>query len=407
MICANAFMNAVNQDRLIGLLRNMIRIKSYSNTPGEGELARYLEEELKKRGLSVSLQEVAPARFNTIAWLRGGGNGKSLMFNGHIDTNMVGLGWTKDPFSGTVENGFLYGIGVSNMKSADAAMAEAVTAVRDSGVPIAGDVCLALVVGELQGGVGTMKLIESGIRTDYFIVGEPTDLSILTLHAGSIEFAVHVTGRTRHLSKMEEGISAIEKMITVIRKLKELRFDDAGRPDYSGLQRLNIGSIRGGIGREYLDWRTPMVPDFCTVKVAIRVAPSQSPERVIDDIRMQLQKLKQEDPELEVEVERVPASVKNFMPAFEIDRKHPFVRQLASVHREVTGMLPYLGDVAPYKFYGTDAGHLASRGKMEGVVYGPGGKFNTMPDERVEIADIVTAAKVYALMILDSCGVGR
>jgi acetylornithine deacetylase len=64
-----------------------------------------------------------------------------------------------------------------------------------------------------------------------------------------------------------------------------------------------------------------------------------------------------------------------------------------------------VGGVAPYKFYGTDGAHLASRANMTGLVYGPGGKYNTMADERVAIVDIQVAARVYALMILETCGV--
>jgi acetylornithine deacetylase len=92
------------------------------------------------------------------------------------------------------------------------------------------------------------------------------------------------------------------------------------------------------------------------------------------------------------------------MPPFEIEKEHPFVQRLIACHREAIGRDPRVGDVAPYKFYGTDAAHLAATANMTGVVSGPGGKYNTMPDERVEVPDIVGAARVYALMILDTCG---
>lgn len=396
---------AVDPDRLVRLLQRMVQIQSYSNTPGEGELARWLGGELRARGLEVAHQQVAEGRLNTVAWSRGTGTGPSLMLNGHIDTNMAGLGWTRDPLGGEVADGCIYGIGVSNMKAADAAMVEAVTAVRAAGVKTRGDVCLAFVVGELQGGVGTLRLLEEGVRSDFFVVGEPTDLALLTLHAGSFECAIHVTGRTRHLSKMEEAVNAIEKMYSVIQRLKQVRFQGAERADYAGLQRLNLGAIRGGMGKEYLDWRVPSVPDYCTIKVAGRIAPGQTPEGALGDIRAALTDLQREDRDLQFEAELLSDRVKRFMPAFEIATDHPFVRRLAAAHREVTGQEPRVGDVAPYKFYGTDAGHLGGQGGMTGLVYGPGGKFNTMADERVELTDLVAAARVYALTILDTCGV--
>jgi acetylornithine deacetylase len=109
-------------------------------------------------------------RLNTVAWLRGEGDGPSLVLNGHIVTNMAGEGWTKDPFGAEIDHGCIYGIGVSNMKAADAARIEAVSAVQRSGVRLAGDVCVAMVVGELQGGGGTLRLLDDGLRYDYFLV---------------------------------------------------------------------------------------------------------------------------------------------------------------------------------------------------------------------------------------------
>lgn len=324
-----------------------------------------------------------------------------MMLNGHIDTNPAGEGWTKDPFSGAIEDGCVYGIGVSNMKAADAAMIEAFTAVRDSGVSLNGDVCLALVIGELQGGIGTTQLIDAGVRTDHFIVGEPTDLTLLTLHAGPFECDIHIIGRTRHISKMEHGVSAIDKAFAVIERLHSLRLSGAASEEHAGLNRLNVGVIRGGVSREYADWRAAQVPDFCTIRVAGRVAPSQSTESAVRDIHEMLSEMRRADPELEFEI-GVPEYARAYMPPFEIEQTDPFVQQVANTLRSL-GREPVIGAPAPYKFYGTDAAHLAGRG-MRGVVCGPGGKFNTMPDERVEITDVTTAAQLYALTILATCG---
>ena len=65
------------------------------------------------------------------------------MFNGHMDTNPVGEGWSRDPLGGDVDNQFIYGIGVANMKAADAAYLAAVQAVMRSGIKPRGDVILA------------------------------------------------------------------------------------------------------------------------------------------------------------------------------------------------------------------------------------------------------------------------
>ena len=402
--CEERVLAAVQSERLTELLRAMVTHQSYTDTAGEAALGRWLAGYLRSAGIEARNQEFADGRLNTLGLLKGSGVGPSLMLNGHIDTNMSGTGWTRDPLGAAIEDGYLFGIGVSNMKAADAAMIEAARAITDAGVPLAGDLIIALVVGELQGGVGTVHMLAQGVRADRFIVGEPTDLALLTLHAGAVEVRIDVHGETRHLSKMESAVNAIEKACEVVAALKGLGFSGAANAAYRGLQRINVGSIRGGMGPDHLDWRAPSVPDSCTLKVACRIAPGQTPEGVLADVRHMLAQLQTHDPALRASAELQTSERRLYMPPFEVSVDDAFVRMLGHTHQEVTGEEPRVGDVAPYKFYGTDAAHLATAG-MTGVVYGPGGAFNTMPDERVLLADVIAAAKVYALSALRTCGV--
>jgi acetylornithine deacetylase len=118
---AEAAAGAVDDHQLVSLLQQMVRIRSYSAAGEEGTIARFMESHLAGLGLETALQEVQPGRFNCIGRWPGAGGGKSLMLNGHLDTNPAGEGWTKDPFGAEVDREFIYGIGVSNMKAADAA----------------------------------------------------------------------------------------------------------------------------------------------------------------------------------------------------------------------------------------------------------------------------------------------
>jgi acetylornithine deacetylase len=102
----------------------MVQVKSYSGSAGERELAEMLVSEMRVLGLDAALQPVPGVdeeRVNAVGRLPGSGGGKSLLFNGHIDTNPVTEGWTVDPWAGLVDDRFIYGIGVSNMKAGDAA----------------------------------------------------------------------------------------------------------------------------------------------------------------------------------------------------------------------------------------------------------------------------------------------
>ena len=399
---ADAAAAAVDDRALVSLLQEMVRIRSYSAGGEEGTIARFMQSHLSTLGLEAELQEVQPGRFNCISRWRGRGGGRSLMLNGHLDTNPAGEGWTRDPFGGEVEGECIYGIGVSNMKAADAAYVAAVQAVQRAGIGLRGDVILAHVVGELQGGVGTVHMLERGVRADRFVVGEPTDNTALTLHAGSLEAELTTHGRTRHLSKMEEGVDAIAKMLAVIPALQGMSFTGPDRSDYRGLRRVGIGVIRGGLGPEYHDWRPALLADRCTIKFSARYSPGQTPETVLQDIRALLGRLQVGDPELSADVRLNQGGQRMRMGPFEVAQDADIVQAVLQAHDQVTGAAPKVGAVAPYKFYGTDAAHLAQAG-MTGLVYGPGGKYNTMPDERVELRDLFNAARVYARVIVATC----
>jgi len=130
-------MNRDHAKRALDFLADMIRFKSYSGTPGEGELARFVVERMQRLGLEAFTQEVEPGRLNAIGIWRGSGGGKSLLFNGHLDTNPVTEGWTVDPWGGVYDDQFVYGIGVSNMKAGDAASFCAVERLIERGVRLA------------------------------------------------------------------------------------------------------------------------------------------------------------------------------------------------------------------------------------------------------------------------------
>ena len=74
---------------------------------------------------------------------------------------------------------------------------------------------------------------------------------------------------------------------------------------------------------------------------------------------------------------------------------------MSRAYRAVRGAEQPLGAIRPYCFYGTDAAHLLHRARMEGVVCGPGGRYNTMPDERVDVTDYLDMIKIYMLAMLE------
>ncbi len=93
------------------------------------------------------------------------------------------------------------------------------------------------------------------------------------------------------------------------------------------------------------------------------------------------------------------------MPPFQVARDSAIVKAINDAYAELRGEPQPTGAITPTRFYGSDAGHLYELGGMEGIVCGCGGRYNTMPDERVDIVDYIDMIKVYMLTILNICGV--
>lgn len=333
------------------------------------------------------------------------------MFNGHMDIDPLALGWCRDPWRPSIEGNRLYGAGSRNMKGGLAAMIAAVEAVRTSETRLKGDLVLAFVVGELQGGVGTSYLCEHGPLTDMAVVPEPFGANnVLTVSAGVVELAVNVLGSSRHISRLEEGsVDAIEMMSKVVPVLKNLRFRHTPREDLPGMPRIIVGAIIGGRGRDH-NLRGPnFVSDFCTALVDVRFLPGMSAESVREDVETALDNLQGtiEDFRYEIEMPLDP-KYKAFtmvMEPFDLPRDEYILTSLLAQYRAVTGREPdAVGAVPPGSYSGDDTSHLWRAG-VPCLLYGPGGSYEseTIQDEYTRIDDMSQVARVLALTALDVC----
>jgi acetylornithine deacetylase len=399
----DALLARIDISASLAFLAEMVRHKSYSETAGERALAEFMVARMRDLGLDAALQTVEGERVNAIGTWKGTGGGCSLLFNGHLDTNPATEGWTVDPWGGLVDDRFIYGIGVSNMKAGDAAYFCAVKTLIDAGVRLPGDVVLTYVVGELQGGVGTLAAIRQGVRADYFVNSEPTDLQALTMHAAAFTFVIELTGVTRHLSKREEAVDAIMAACDLVPRLNAMTFSGAASDAHRSINRAHVGVFHGALGRELQEWRPPQVADHVRLKGSARYAPGQTEQGVLADMRALLDDLEQRHPGLKTVLIPEHKLGRPMMPAFEVAPDAPIVRAVNAAYRRVRGHDQPTGAIRPPGFYGTDAAHLAQAG-MTGVVCGPGGRYNTMPDERVDVLDYLDMIRIYLLTILDICG---
>src|SRR5882672_3594376 len=355
----------VDQRELVELAGALIRIPSFKTE--ETPVALFLEKFFRQRGYDVDLQEIEPGRFQTIATLRGTGGGASLIMNAE--------------------------------------------AIRRSGVRLPGDLVIACVAGETQGGEGTHYLMERGLRTDAAVVAEPFGADhLVTVHSGIVHLAIHTYGVTGHIGRLEGTVNAVTKMTAVVEALRHVQFRHTPRPDLPAFPRLNVGGILGGRGRDYVLVEPPYVPDVCTIIVDVHFVPGQTVDGIVADLRRVLDPLAARDPELRYEIEiPPPAHFKGrrrlVMDPFDMPVDAPIVQTVARSYRAVTGQAPKaIGTVLPHSYSADDTCHLWKAG-IPCLLYGPGvirGSEHE-DDACVLVSEMERVTRVLAVTALDVC----
>jgi acetylornithine deacetylase/succinyl-diaminopimelate desuccinylase-like protein len=395
----------IEETEIIDIARRLQQHHSFSGK--EKAAATEYAEQLEKLGLEVELQEAEPERPNVIAKLAGSGEGPSLMFNGHTDIDPIVSNTASDPFEFKIENGDMLGHGLRNMKAGLASMAAAAGAIARSKIKLKGDLIVAGVVGELQGGIGTTHLLQQGIVPDYAVVPEPTLLNIRTMHAGQVQFVITVIGQSAWIGSLHlhPHQNAVEKMGKIIGALQQLEFSATPHPEIPGLPRKLIGNILGGFTREHILWRPSYVPDCCSLIFEVRTVPGQTIEEITSDLWAAFAPLQAEDPELHIEIEPPPAAYSPpwkgmiAMPPLYLPKDDPLVDIIHRHHLTILGKEPdSIGFFNPGSYACADSGHLQHAGAHV-LNYGPSGhgdirQYGTFG---VRVDYLVDCARVLAL----------
>jgi acetylornithine deacetylase len=207
------------------------------------------------------------------------------------------------------------------------------------------------------------------------------------------------------MSKREAAVDAIVATCDLVPRLNGMKFSDAPDDDHRAINRVHVGVVHGALGRDLHEWRPPQVADFVRIKGSGRYGPDQTEAHAITDLRRAPDELEARFPGLRASVRPESRDARPTMPAFRVDQNARIVRSLNATHKAVRGEDQPTGPITPPGFYGTDAGHFYAELAMEGVVCGPGGRYNTMPDERVDIADFLDMVRIYMMVIADICEV--
>ncbi len=353
--------------------------------PGEGEIGRYIAEVMQDIGLRAHIQELGNGRVNAVGVLPGTGGGRSLMWNGHMDT--VGVEGMREAFSGEVRAGRLYGRGSQDMKGSLGAMLAAAKALIESGTPLAGDVLIAAVADEEYQSLGTRHLLKE-YRTHGAIVTEPTNLGLSLAHKGFAWYQVKTLGRAAHGSRPKEGVDAILHMGRFLNRLDMLGQDLLRRPAHPllGSPSLHASLIQGGTA-----WS--VYPADCEVKIERRTLPNEDFVNVAGEIRSLLEVCSAGDASFKAQLTEMYRG-----SAFEIQPEAHIVQVVSEAMQSVLGKPP---EITGATFW-TDAALLAEAG-IESVLLGPVGSGLHAAEEWVDLESLVQLADILVRAARSYC----
>ncbi len=339
--------------------------------------------------------------WGVVGRVAGRGDGPSLMLNAHVDVVPPGdmISWEgADPFSGRVTADTVEGRGACDMKAGLVASLWAVRGLTELKVPLRGDLVLATVVGEEDGGLGTYALLRRGWRADACVIPEPTSLDIAPATAGALTFRITVPGAATHASRRLSGISAIEKFIPIFAALRHLEKQrNAIKHPLAARWELpipiEIGKISAG------DWASS-VPDTLHADGRIGVAIGEDISTARRALEEAVDAACQDDGWLGAH----PATVKWWGGQFAsgiTGLDSPIISTVQRCHAEVSRS-PQTMWATPY---GSDLRLMQGIGAVPTIHYGPGDAERAhSPRESVPINELLTATRALALIAIDHCG---
>jgi acetylornithine deacetylase len=408
-------LEAVDTQGLLSTLADLIAIRSLSGQ--ENPAQEYVADFLAQLGMEMDVWELdfdvlrqhpafsiefeRSSALGVVGAMGENAGGRSLILNGHVDVVPAGEGanWRYPPWQATVADGRVYGRGACDMKGGLACALYAAKAIRDAGVRLRGQLLIESVVGEEDGGVGTLAAVLRGYRADGAVVVEPTEMIVAPAQAGAFSFRVTVPGLSAHGCVREEGVSAIEKFIPIQQALLELermRNRDATDPLYTRYRlpyALCIGRVEAG------DWASS-VAEWLVFQGRYGVAPGEDLAAARHQFEEAVAQAAQADPWLQDHPPTVEWWGGQFAPA-SIPVDHLLVETVSAAFATATGAPARVEGMT----YGADMRLLVNEGNTPAVLFGPGDvRYSHRPDEFVPVDDLITVTRTLALAAVRFCG---
>jgi putative selenium metabolism hydrolase len=393
----NIHFPASRAEEMAKFLQDLVRIPSLSTH--EEAMASRLISEMRRVGFA----DVWSDRIGNVIGRIGTGSGPKLVYNGHMDVVDVGdpERWAHPPYEGVIEDGVLYGRGACDMKGGLAAMVYAVGALAEAGVQLAGDLYLVAVVQEepCEGLAMRVLVEEEGIRPDYVVLGEPSNLQVRIGHRGRLEMRVTVRGKAAHAAAPDLGSNAIHNAARLIFGI-ELLAPGLAHDDFLGQGTIAVTEIESEAASRNA------VPDCCTFYIDRRLTLGETERKALAEIQ---NIINTEEVDATASVTEYRAAsytgfdcrTRNVFPAWAMPQDHFLVQTVVRSVRETLGYRPRLGRWS----FSTDGTYSAGVANIPTVGFGPGEEhYAHTQDEQIRLNDVVDAARVYARLAVELLG---
>ncbi len=281
-------MKSETKSSAMTLLKELIAIPSVNSAfipagdprAGEARVAEFLAATAASAALPVEFQEVFPGRNNLLVRLIPSGKiRRRVMLAPHMDT----IGCVDMPescFRPAVKNGRLHGRGACDTKGSIAAMFTAVlTMARQQRRPQETEILFLGLVDEENAQEGSHAFARSGFKADLAIVGEPTQLRVITAHKGDLWLKLITRGKAAHGARPELGENAVHSAARIVDLIESKYARELRRRKHSvlGSPTINVGAMHGGT-------QPNIVPDACEILLDRRTIPGEKDEAVRREI---------------------------------------------------------------------------------------------------------------------------
>jgi acetylornithine deacetylase/succinyl-diaminopimelate desuccinylase-like protein len=259
------------------LLRELIALPSVNpaflpagdRRAGEQCVAEFLAATAAEAGLDIDFQPVLPQRSNLLVRLRPSGPSRQrILLAPHMDT----VNGTDEQFRPRMSGNRLFGRGACDTKGSVAAMLTALIRTARSGRrPESTEIVFLGLVDEENQQAGSRAVAAQRLKADLAIVGEPTELKVVTAHKGSLWLRLETQGRSAHGSRPHLGRNAVHAMARIVDLLETAYARQLSRRRHPllGPATVSVGVIAGGT-------QPNIVPDHCVIQADRRTLPGET-----------------------------------------------------------------------------------------------------------------------------------